>query len=130
MLGPLRRSRWLALLLFALAPGVGGQLVAAMHPCPADSPGVVATAPSHSGAGHHESSSTPSPSHTHQDGGGCTCVGLCCAPVLVSIPPRSLPLGAAVVGKIARLPWPLIEAADRLTPLQERLPPKTAPPTA
>jgi hypothetical protein len=127
MMAALRRTRWIATLLLALAPGAGGQVVAALHPCPADA---AATPPAHGGmaAAHH--AAAPADGHRHPGGGECSCVGLCCAPAMATAPTGFQVLVPVQLVPASAIRWVSIDAFRTLPPLPERFPPKTAPPLA
>lgn len=139
MISARRPLRGLSAFLLLLSPGVGGQALALLHPCPA---AVQAVAPVADPAaemaamahhGHAMADAAPeapaSPVDGHQHAGTCDCLGSCHTPALVDAP-RALILAVAFDGIPAvRAPWPAIESAVPSRPV-DRLPPPTAPPSA
>lgn len=123
MLNPLRRSRLLALLLFAASPAIGGTVLPAIHPCPVDAPWLAQhVAGAH--AGHHGSHGTPA-GKGHSE--TCHCIGSWLSGTAVA-PPQS----PVVVRQILTLFSPpeigSLDSSLELDPLGTLLPPATAPP--
>ena len=115
MLTLLRRSRFMALGLVLLAPGITGTAVQWLHACPAEAQSV---------ADHQHQDSAPSDSGHSQ---GCECIGTCSAAGPVA-PAKSLTILTGVV-----LPdhGPVLPADPTFVPAgipSDLLPPATAPP--
>jgi hypothetical protein len=122
-----RLLRWLAALLLIASPAFGGQLLAAVHPCPvADAiPGVVGEASQLDAHQHHGTSSgAEDQAPEHAD---CSCIGTCQAPFgqLASPEPD---ITAVVAPHLASAPLDNTYAAPPIGVPLDRLPPKTAPP--
>jgi hypothetical protein len=139
VIAALRRLRWLPAFLTLLSPGVGGDVLPLLHPCPVEQPWLATetageAAESQAGDHAHHGDDTPAgdrsaPSHDHGDTGSCSCLGSCHAPGLVAVP-RAPVLDVAVESTApdTRRWWSVERAgAPRLA---ELLPPKTAPPIA
>ena len=134
--GPLRG---LSALLLLLSPGVGGQLLTLLHPCPA---AVAAQAPTAEQgvevaqmAGHSHgmmhaapAAPTPPPETHHHAPGTCDCLGSCHTPALVGAPQAQIVVVATEAPPAARAAWPAIESTVPTRPV-DRLPPTTAPPS-
>lgn len=134
--------RGLSALLLLLSPGVGGQLLARLHPCPA-AVFAPAAAPEQGGAavemaGHphaHQASHAAAPAETPPaDGhdhapGTCDCLGSCHTPALVAAPQAQIVVVAIEAQPAVRATWPAIESTVPARPV-DRLPPTTAPPSA
>lgn len=125
MLGFLRRSRLVPILLLLAMPGVGGALVQAGHPCADKAPW---TAEAAEGGGHqHHGSSGGAPADPGQSGHACECIGACQSST-APVGPAG-PLVVVVASTRAEAPArfdlradPPFARADRL------LPPANAPP--
>lgn len=130
MIGPVRRSRVLALLLLFATPALGGSWLQAAHPCPVDSPWLQAHGAGPAdrgaqGAAHHDQGGPGD----HPGAAICHCVGTCAAAALAVLSDAPVvPIAAApVAGHPARLVAATV--APTLRPA-DRLPPSTAPPLA
>jgi hypothetical protein len=136
----LRRLRWLPLLLTVLSPAVGGEVLPLLHPCPveqswstgSEAPTAERTAIDDRHAHHAPPASTDEPTepaHDHDATGGCSCLGSCHTPGVVTAP--AAPVVALAVE--SSLPvvdrWVAVESVSSAR-LSELLPPKTAPPIA
>jgi hypothetical protein len=118
MLGPMRRSRLIALFLLLLTPGLGGWVVQAAHPCPA-----AAAAVGHAthGQEHHDAPA---------DGGHdahCRCIGSC----QVAAAAQASDAAMLDVAPAAYHPTPHRPDGALLLPAgrpPQLLPPATAPP--
>ena len=122
MLSALRRSRILALLLFAASPAVGGTVLPAIHPCPVDAPWLARHAPS--GHAGHQGHGSPVGTHHNET---CHCIGSWLSGAAL-IPPRA---PVTVTQLLTLFAPPEIFPGDsslRLDPPAALLPPATAPP--
>ena len=141
MISARRPLRGLSALLLLLSPGVGGQALALLHPCPAAVAAVAAVAATQPRAGmpamaHHghgmpeAAPATPvAPADGHQHAGTCDCLGNCHTPALVSAPQELIVSVAFESIPRVRASWPAIESAVPSRPV-DRLPPPPAPPSA
>jgi hypothetical protein len=132
-----RPLRGLSALLLLLSPGVGGQALALLHPCPAS---VAAIAPlaeaGHQMAamahhGHAAAVPTPppaAPADHSEHAGTCDCLGSCHTPALLDSPQAMIVAVAGDVRPAVRSVWPAIESTVPSRPV-DRLPPTTAPPS-
>lgn len=145
-----RGSRWwslTAVLFGLLVPGLGGSLLAVLHPCPVGLPWLATATSSDDGTpridatpaadhahhGHHgQQAAVPfdgdAPAHDHGDAGSCSCVGACStgsSPALAAT--LALPLQAPVLAGVDR-PGFTVVAARLSARLHDLLPPSTAPP--
>lgn len=112
------RSPWLAALLLVLSPGATGVVLPLLHPCPVEQGGA---------HGEHGSQHAPASSDAGHEG-GCTCVGSCHVPALVTTPrvaTRPVAATAALDGRPPARPRSVSTVPDRPSDL---LPPPTAPP--
>ncbi|MBK6495829.1 MAG: hypothetical protein IPG05_12155 [Gemmatimonadetes bacterium] len=137
--GPLRG---LSALLLLLSPGVGGQLLARLHPCPAAvfapaaAPGTGwggggdgrASARASDLARRCPGETPPADGHDHSPG-TCDCLGSCHTPALVAAPQAQIVVVATEAQPAVRASWPAIESTVPARPV-DRLPPTTAPPSA
>lgn len=121
MIGRLRSSRVLALLLLLATPGMAGTALEALHPCPEAAPAYAAAAGTH--AGHDADAGHESSGHTAE----CHCVGACAVSAVAPIAAASSLPTVAVIDPAARV---IRAAPARLpaSPPSDRLPPSTAPP--
>lgn len=138
-----RGSRWwslTAVLFGLLVPGLGGSVLAVLHPCPVGTPWMATTASAdaatsasdaHDAHAHHAAAEAPAPessSHQHADGASCSCVGACSmsgvTAIVASLPPF---IDAPVLAGVDR-PGFTVVAARLSARLRDLLPPSTAPP--
>lgn len=136
MISARRPLRGLSALLLLLSPGVGGQALALLHPCPAAVAAQAAVAAGHDMAamshhGAHAPAEAPlgAPSEGHQHEGACDCLGSCHTPALVQAPQGMVFSVPAEAVPAVRAGWPAIESRAPSRPA-DRLPPPTAPPIA
>lgn len=129
----LRRNRWLVMTLLLASPGIGGWLLPALHPCPADLPWLVDSgggveAPD-GGHAHHQASSDSDHSSSHHSSGDelCHCIGSCC-PSAGPVPPQGRSFTEYWSLQVVVVPTSFLDAVrvDRLP--GDYLPPATAPP--
>lgn len=116
--------RFLALLLLAVSPGLGGAALQAVHSCASrDAVAAAQDADIHHGGHHGGDHGAP------DDEGGCRCIGDCQATPFAA--PFAVPVVAfAAVPPFAALP---VAAGPRVAPSLgafRLLPPATAPPRA
>lgn len=124
MIGRLRTSRVLALLLLLATPGMAGTALEALHPCPEAAPAYAAgAAAAGAHAGHDADAGHESSGHTAE----CHCVGACAVSAVAPIAAASSLPTVAVTDPAARV---IRAAPARLpaSPPSDRLPPSTAPP--
>lgn len=138
MISARRPLRGLSALLLLLSPGVGGQLLALLHPCPAAVAAVAgvqpeAVAPAMAHHGHVMADGAPStpaaPAGGHQHAGTCDCLWNCHTPAMVAAPQALIVAVAFESTPPVQASWPAIESAEPSRPV-DRLPPPTAPPSA
>ncbi len=126
MMARMRRFRWLATLLIAASPAMGGQLLPLLHPCPVDTPWLAVIHAGHSGMTMPAPAGAPHATHeSHQH--SCSCVGACATPA-AAFAPEPVVVDVAFTLEPHAAAWPVIEALDRAPPLVDRLPLSTAPP--
>lgn len=115
-------GRLLSLLLLLASPAVGGTVLPALHPCPAEAPWTAAAGDSH--AGHEGHDQPPAPA-SHD----CRCISSCTTGPVLS-PPRRPDTVALPAIFLTLLASPGSDASLIVAAAVELLPPSTAPPQA
>jgi hypothetical protein len=115
MLALMRQSRFLALALVLLAPGIAGSAVQWLHACPVEAPSAVTQH-------QHDDSSSSDAGHAT-----CQCIGACNSAGIASLT-RPVTVRVADIQPERRVTLP---SGSSLVPLgtpSDLLPPATAPP--
>jgi hypothetical protein len=133
MMAPLRRMRWVTLLLLIASPAIGGQVLPLLHPCEVQVERILegdqaVQAAAHDHAGH--SGATPAPTESHSEHGdqGCQCIGACHTPAVLAAPASAELAVLAVLPPELRRASGLEADAPPASIILDRLPPSTAPP--
>ena len=124
MLKALRRSRLLAVLLFAASPAIGGTVLPAVHPCPVDMPWLAPDAGAASHGDHHQGQPGPADAPHHET---CNCIGSWNSGSAIA-PPEPARVSAPRLVVYSPVPFCAADSSLELSPPATLLPPATAPP--